>query len=157
MTEPEKWRRETNNFLQKTQNSYWLAHRLLKSKNQVYYGDVYNLPDELGLFDVVLVGQILIHLADPISALASISKRCNGLLILTEGMVDSEDTTAKFFAQAAAQGPEWLWWRYSIGTYRELMAIMGYEVLSVTKNQYRCYHEYIPGDVEIMTMVSRKK
>ena len=55
-------------------NAYWLTHRLRKSKAKVVYGDVYALPEAIGQFDVVIVGAILEHLADPLRALASIAR-----------------------------------------------------------------------------------
>src|SRR5204863_9487778 len=55
-------------------NAYWLCHRLLKSKAEVFYGDIFRLPPALGQFDVAIVGAVLEHLNDQITALASISR-----------------------------------------------------------------------------------
>src|SRR5204863_338334 len=33
-------------------NAYWLCHRLLKSRAEVFYGDIFHLPEALGRFDV---------------------------------------------------------------------------------------------------------
>ena len=44
-----------NSFYQKDQrlkNGYWFAHERLGSKARVSYGDIYNLPDELGTLEV---------------------------------------------------------------------------------------------------------
>ena len=51
-------------------NAYWLAHRLLKSHARVFYGDIYNIPEEIGEFDVVFLGMVLPHLREPFYALA---------------------------------------------------------------------------------------
>jgi SAM-dependent methyltransferase len=150
-----QWEVETNEFLQKLHNSYWLTHRLYGSQAQVFHGDVYNLPEALGQFDVVVVGQILVHLRDPITALASIAKRCRGLLVITEDMIKTEETTAKLTASPDT-GPDWLWWHYSIGTFKFLMKILGFEVLSLTTNRYVCHHEYLPGEIPIDTLVARR-
>jgi SAM-dependent methyltransferase len=58
-------------------NAYWYAHRAYGSRAKCYYGDVHNLPEELGEFDIVLVGAILCHLRDPLGALTSIARRCH--------------------------------------------------------------------------------
>src|SRR5882762_4008921 len=55
-------------------NSYWLCHRLLNSRAEVYYGDIYHLPEALGQFDIAIVGSVLEHLSDQITALASIAR-----------------------------------------------------------------------------------
>jgi SAM-dependent methyltransferase len=150
-----EWARQTNDFLDRLKNSYWFAHRVLSSKNRVTYGDVYNLPDELGTFDVVVVGQILVHLRDPISALASIARRCSDTLVIVEGMVDSDENVAKFFARADT-GPEWIWWQYSTSLYREVMQMLGFEVLRIQNGEYLCSHEYAMGLVGVKTLVARR-
>jgi 2-polyprenyl-3-methyl-5-hydroxy-6-metoxy-1,4-benzoquinol methylase len=151
-----EWLRNTNSYLDSLKNSYWLAHRLYGSSNRVFYGDVYDLPDAIGTFDVVVVGQILVHLRDPITALASIARRCAGTMVIVEGMIDSEDRFAKFFARAET-GPEWIWWQYSTGMYCELMKIMGFEVLKIVEGQYLCKHEYTKGQVALKSLVARRR
>jgi 2-polyprenyl-3-methyl-5-hydroxy-6-metoxy-1,4-benzoquinol methylase len=69
------WVKKQTAHIKTWHKAYWLTHRLLESKARVHYGDVYALPDELGLFDVVIVGAIVEHLSDPIRALASIARR----------------------------------------------------------------------------------
>src|SRR5712664_210783 len=40
--------------VERWKNAYWLCHRLLRSKAEVFYGDIYRLPAALGQFDVVI-------------------------------------------------------------------------------------------------------
>ena len=56
---------------QKLKNAYWFTHRRLGSKAKAFYGDIYDIPTELGPFDVALFGMILTHLRDPFQALYS--------------------------------------------------------------------------------------
>ena len=58
-------RRAKENVIDPLRNGYWLAHRLLNSRARVYYGDIYNIPDEIGQFDVVFLGMVLPHLREP--------------------------------------------------------------------------------------------
>jgi SAM-dependent methyltransferase len=156
-TNHELWARQTNEWLGRLHNSYWLCHRLLKSMAKVFYGDVYALPIELGPFDVVMVGQIMIHLRDPILALTSIAGLCADTLIIAEGMLDTDDTIAKFHARASTGGPEWLWWQYSRGMWREILAILGFEVTAMLTDRYTCLHEYNIGESDITTIVARRE
>jgi SAM-dependent methyltransferase len=71
VTDPEASALTTSAFLARLRNSYWMVHQATGSKAQAVYGDVYALPESMGLFDVVVVGQILIHLRDPLAALAA--------------------------------------------------------------------------------------
>jgi len=68
--EPERWAEQYGAEIEQWKNAYWLSHRVLKSKAEVYYGNIYELPAELGQFDVAIVGSVLEHLNDQISALA---------------------------------------------------------------------------------------
>lgn len=59
------------------------------------YGNIYDLaPDVVGLFDVVMAGQILVHLPDGISALAAAASVCRERLIVVEGSFIDESPIA---------------------------------------------------------------
>jgi len=120
-------------------NSYWLAHRLLGSSAKCFYGDVYDLPASLGEFDVVMVGQILGHLRDPLGALTSIAARCRGTLIVTECMLVSDQPIAMF--PVNAQTPESafrlvVWWMLSPVLLRNFLKILGLEAVAFTAHEY---------------------
>src|SRR5215208_6836094 len=66
-----RWAEQYRAEIERWKNAYWLSHRLLSSKAEVYYGNVYQLPVDLGEFDIAIVGSVLEHLSDPITALAS--------------------------------------------------------------------------------------
>jgi hypothetical protein len=63
-----EWLNNNTDFLMAMRNIYWRAHHEFQSKAQTFYGDIYDLPDSLGQFDVAMIGQILVHLSDPIRA-----------------------------------------------------------------------------------------
>src|SRR5215831_11534965 len=60
--------------VERWKNAYWLCHRLLQSRAEVFYGDIFHLPQTLGQFEVAIVGAVLEHLHDQITALASIAR-----------------------------------------------------------------------------------
>jgi hypothetical protein len=57
--------------IRKLNNAYWLAHRLLDSRSQVVYGNVYDIPEAIGPVDIAVYGSILLHMRDPFLALQS--------------------------------------------------------------------------------------
>src|SRR5215207_8575899 len=63
-------------------NGYWMAHRLLGSKAKVYYGTVYDLPEALGQFDIVMVGMMLPHLKDQALALHQICAQSRDYVVV---------------------------------------------------------------------------
>ena len=156
-TQPTQWRVDTNNYLTRLKNSYWFAHHDLKSSAACYYGDAYQLPTELGGFDVVVVSQILIHLRDPISAIGAAASVCDDILVITEGMDRSEEKIGRFHASAAGGGPPYIWWQLSVGMVKEVVQMCGFEVVSLEFANYSCVeHEYVTGELEIATLVARR-
>ncbi len=119
-------------------NGYWLAHRLHKSKAKVHYGSVYQLPQALGKFDVVIVGSVTEHLRDQVGALASISKLTGDLMVINTTMLDTDTPIARFEARADNPNCDYTWWIYSFGTYKEILGMLGFRVRSVTEPVCYC-------------------
>ena len=121
-------------------NAYWLCHRLLKSKAEVFYGDIFRLPAALGKFDVVLVGAVLEHLNDQISAMGSIARLTKETLVIVTPVLETEERIARFEPTADNPKYDYTWWRYSIGAYREILKMLGFSIVRITDAQYRHVH-----------------
>jgi 2-polyprenyl-3-methyl-5-hydroxy-6-metoxy-1,4-benzoquinol methylase len=139
-------------------NAYWLAHRLLKSRAKCYYGNVYDLPEALGEFDVVMVGQILGHLRDPLGALTSIAARCRGTLIVSESMIPSDQPVAYFPCHAKMPVSIYrqvVWWQLSPVLVRNFLQILGLEAVAFHTHKYS-YGDWQDGSLEmpVNTMVA---
>ena len=65
-------------------NAYWFSHDALQSKNKAYYGNIYNLPNELGEFDIVTFCSILLHLRDPFKALYEGALHAKEKILITD-------------------------------------------------------------------------
>lgn len=72
-------------YVEKQRNGYWYAHKKMRSKARCVYGDIYNLCLEglleNGLFDVAVLGSILLHLESPFSALRSASGVAKAIIV----------------------------------------------------------------------------
>ena len=106
---------EYANWIERWKNGYWLCHRLFSSRAEVFYGDVHELPVELGTFDVTMVGSVLEHLRDPIKALQSIVGLTDGTLVLVTPVLDTEEPIARFAPRQSDPEHDYTWWIYSIG------------------------------------------
>jgi SAM-dependent methyltransferase len=148
---------QDNEMLNRTKKAYWLAYREFNSKARAYYGSIYMLPDELGQFDIVLVGQILVHLTDGIRALTSVAKHCKDTLIVAEGMLQDELPMAQFLARAENPENNFSIWHYSVGFYRQLMACLGFNLHSDTTEKYRCNVVGWDQDIAITTLVFKRE
>lgn len=136
----EQWAKQYGTEIEQWKNSYWLCHRLLQSKAEVFYGDVYELPEELGQFDVVLIGGVLEHLSDQISALASIARITRERMVIVTPLLETEDRIARFEALAAHPENDFTWWRYSLGVYREVFGMLGFRIEKVASSEY--FYDY---------------
>lgn len=136
----ERWAREYGAQIEKWKNAYWLSHRLLGSKARVHYGNVYALPRELGTFDVVIVGSVLEHLSDQVTALASITRLTKETLVIVTPLLETEEPVARFEPRASNPDHDYTWWTYSTGVYREVLGMLGFKITSITQADY--YHDY---------------
>lgn len=118
-------------WLNQWKNAYWLSHRLLGSKAQVYYGDVYDMPDALGKFDVVILGSILEHLADPIKAMTSAARRSSHAILIVTPMVATDDRIAHFQGDCTKPDEDYVFWVYSRGTYEHVLKMLGFDIAKI--------------------------
>jgi hypothetical protein len=98
---------------------------------------MYNLPTAAGALDVVIIGSVLEHLSDQVSALASVPRLTKSTMVVVTGMLETEDKLAYFVPWADQPHLDYTWWVYSLGTYRQLFAMLGFAIDSFKKNLYR--------------------
>ena len=153
-TDPEQYWALHNQWILRWRNAYWLAHRLTGSRAKVIYGDVYDLPKAAGKFDIVLVCSILEHLADPIRALASIARVAESEIVITTPIIETEDKIARFEGDAGRPEVDYVWWTYSLGVFRHVLRMLGFEIVSFTKGHYK----FVMANSleERMTIVARR-
>jgi SAM-dependent methyltransferase len=137
-----RWAEVYGAEIEQWKNAYWLCHRLFGSKAEVYYGNIYELPAELGQFDIAMVGSVLEHLSDQITALASIARLTKETIVVVSPMLQTEERIARFEALASHPEVDFTWWTYSLGVYREVFGMLGFRIARVSQAEYY----YMQGD-----------
>ena len=155
-----KMRAIVDKAVEPTRNSYWLAHRLLQARARVYYGNIYNIPDAIGQFDVVLFGMVLPHLREPFYALAQCARLSRDAVIITQQAPKIPGPFACFIPKASMD-PNNLasynsWWVFSEDCLREMLAVLGFKIESVTYKKHLCTGRSPAAPEECMTMVARR-
>jgi tRNA (mo5U34)-methyltransferase len=90
-----------------------LARRELGSSVERLGRSVYDLdPEELGRFDVVYVGSLLVHLRDPVLALERVRAVCAGTLIVVDGIDLPLSIMFRRMPVARIEGRGRPWWWY---------------------------------------------
>jgi SAM-dependent methyltransferase len=134
------WLKRQSAYIATWHRAYWLTHRLLGSRSRVYYGDVYALPIELGTFDVAIMGAIIEHLTDPIRAMASVARLTRGTLMINTDLLPTEERIARFDGDAGNPDVDYVFWTYSLGTYRHVLRILGFEIVRTETYEFRYTH-----------------
>jgi tRNA (mo5U34)-methyltransferase len=112
------------------------ACELLGSTVQTVPGSVYDLdPAWLGSFDVVVCGSLLLHLRDPLRALAAIRSVCRGRLLCTN-QLDLGRTVAHprapLFRLDGVSGIT-QWWIPNAAGHRQMLRAAGFDLERVSR------------------------
>ena len=106
------------------------ARRALGSKVRFEERSVYALdPDDLGEFDFVYVGSLLLHLRDPVRALERVRSVCRGRLLLVDN-IDLALTLLhprRAVASLDGDGRPW-WWKANLAALVRMVRSAGFEV-----------------------------
>jgi SAM-dependent methyltransferase len=156
VTDPVGWRAKGDEQLRGWRNAYRLAHADFGSQARCVYRDVYDIGTDLGVFDVVLVGQLLVHLPDAINALAAAASVCQETIVVTEGNFPVDEPLAALCARANLPDIPYAWYHYSHGWYREVLAMLGFPDVTITVGSYACGQADHADMVELATVVGRR-
>ena len=134
----EKYRKMLDDSMIQMKKGYWYAHSRLGSKVQAYYGDIYDIPDEVGDFDVAIIGQILVHLKHPLSCIEQVAARVKpgGHLVITEGTYDSREPVAKFLWTPSNRVQTFSWWHLSQAFFERFLTLLDFELVSQSEDTY---------------------
>jgi SAM-dependent methyltransferase len=136
-------------------NGYWLAHRLLGSSARAFYGNIYDLPEELGLFDVVVMGSVLLHLRDPLRALCSASRLSKDAVIVTDVHLDSPRPVMEFLPDLEARNVD-TWWRISEPCMASMLRMAGFGAPVISRCEHLMTQDHQPRPILLSTYVARR-
>ena len=99
---------------------------------------VYELdPGEVGSFDFVYVGSLLLHLRDPVGALAAVRSVCAGDAVIVDAIDLAK--TLRFPRQPVAtldgRGRPW-WWKPNLAALARLAEAAGFELAAPPRRLY---------------------
>jgi hypothetical protein len=124
----------------RTTNAWWYLHREYQSKARLVHGDIYHLPDDLGQYDLVVLGSILLHLRDPFSALQQAAHHASDTIVVTDTVnpgLEGDVPLLRFWPDVADLGPAVGWWQFSPGTISAMLWRLGFERERVVRHNQR--------------------
>ncbi len=138
-------------------NGYWFAHRAYNSHAKVYHGNIYALPDELGKFDIVILGAILLHLRDPFLAMKSAARLCADTIIVTDLTYENDSPVCMFVPNAERLEPKDTWWLISERAMTQMIMVMGFPELRTSRASHRILHRPDQTHMQCTTYVGKRK
>jgi tRNA (mo5U34)-methyltransferase len=123
----------TREALERRESAFHIAHRALGSNVERRDLSVYELtPERVGRFDFAFIGTLLLHLRDPVDALAAIRR-----VLEPDGRLMSNDAVSLPLtllrprtpsAEIVMQSPRPYWWVPNASGRRRLVRAAGYEI-----------------------------
>jgi tRNA (mo5U34)-methyltransferase len=112
---------------------FHLLHELFDSAVIFRPGNVYDLdPADIGTFDVVVMGSLLLHLRDPVGALDMIRRIISpgGALLSIDYVHASTHLLGrrKALFELRGEGSDFQWWLASDAGYRQLLKVGGFSI-----------------------------
>lgn len=112
-----------------SREGFELAREALGSRAQWRAKSVYELtPDDFGMFDVVFVGSLLLHLRDPILALERVRSVCREEALVFD-VFDPVATLLRRAPSARLDGQRNWWWTPNWQALRRMIESAGFEIL----------------------------
>jgi tRNA (mo5U34)-methyltransferase len=123
---PPLWRARVQPALDETKRErFELVHAALGSRVERVERSVYDLDVDLGEFDLVFCGDLLIHLKDPITALQRIRTLCRGSAIVANPVQRFRLWPRRALAQFDGMD-EFQWWQLSEAALQRMMLAVGF-------------------------------
>jgi tRNA (mo5U34)-methyltransferase len=103
-----------------------LARNCLDSRVERKLRSVYELsPDDLGTFDLVFCGDLLVHLKDPITAVERIRSVCRGSAVICTPILRKRLLGKRAFAELDGID-EFQWWLFTMPAFQRLAIAAGF-------------------------------
>lgn len=135
-------------------NSWWFLHGINRSKARLTYADIYDLPDDLGRFDIAIMTSVLLHLHSPLQVISQCAKRAD-MLVITDMLFPQLEGRAIMELNPTAENFGWdLWWRFSSDLIVQFVNVLGYRDIAISHHSHR--YAATGADAPFFTVVARR-
>ena len=147
--------------IDRNHDAWWYLHRTLGSSAKFVQGNIYDMPADLGTFDVTVVGAILLHLREPWGALSQAAQRTTETMIVTEPLQDDLDPPETNIMRFSPSAEHHLtnWWSIYPGAVVSMLARLGFGQTETTMHAQRHHLAHDIGsdaiDQRMYTVVGR--
>ena len=148
--------------VERNHEGWWYLHNLYRSSVKFVQGNIYDMPSDLGTFDITFAGAILLHLRDPWGAMVEAASRTTEYMIVTESLQDrdSPPTSNIMRFSPAAEHDLTNWWSIYPGAVVSMLERLGFGDTTISEHtqKHRLGHvataEYT--DMPMYTVVGKR-
>ena len=143
-------------------NSWWFVQKAYGNSARAIYAPIYDLPSDLGRFDVSIFGSILLHLRDPYMALQQAAAVTDEAIVVVEPLIvppEDIDRSVLTFNPTRGANPNG-WWLLSPGVIKDMLNVLGFPDATVSYHRQRYLPEHHPeleDEVALYTVVARRR
>jgi SAM-dependent methyltransferase len=153
-------KRVMSRAIQSLNNGFWYAHEQLGSKARLVHGTAYDVPNEIGRFDVATLCSLLLHLRDPLGALENAISFTGKSIIITDAVPRFIDEKmqhlplAYFMPDKSRRRPHggWTWWQITAEVYLRFLELKGFKLVSNTS----AFYKHRSGLQQLYTLVAER-
>src|SRR5580700_7462216 len=144
--DPEERRRVMQDTIDRNHDAWWYLHRTLGSSATFVQGNIYDMPADLGTFDITVVGAILLHLREPWGALSQAARRTTETMIVTEPLQDDENPPESNIMRFSPSAEHHLtnWWSIYPGAVVSMLSRLGF---AQTETSTHTQHHHLAHDI----------
>src|SRR6202008_984093 len=115
------------------------CHRVLNSRVQRCFSTIYDLSEEkLGRdnFDLVFLGDIIVHTLYPLKALAAVAPLCRGTLFISQPLPNTLESQPAMFYLGGDEigGDDATWWLPNISCLEQMLRKLGFNEIATGKH-----------------------
>ena len=148
--------RERRPMMELVRNGFWFAHERHGSGARVHYGSAYDLPVELGHFDVAILGSVLLHTRDPLRIVEGCARLAD-TVVITDAHDKSLDGDPLARLVPRPDSAEWdTWWYFSPKLFVSFLGVLGFTDTAVTVHTQRFVGGEGSVDLPLFTVVARR-
>lgn len=140
-------------------NGWWYCRDKLNSKLELSLGSIYEIPKELGDFDVITFGSVLLHTRNPIGAIQFAADRAKEAVIIIDRLppnLDANKPLMEFMPkkQLAKNFGGWTWWWICPKVFENLLTLKGFRSFELTTSK----HLFVTAgkEIELYTLIARR-
>lgn len=144
----------------RSQNSWWYLHRDYGLSAQAVYGSIYDLPEDIGRYDVSIFAAILLHLRDPFRAMEQAARRTDEAMIVVDPLVlDLVDNGSVVRWDPTSGRNPTGWWHHSPAAIVDMLKVLGFPNSTVSYHRQPYANEDVAThkeDAPFFTVVARR-